>query len=104
MFWRREVLQDRRLDPDFAQRLALMSVPRARATFEPARSLNGHRVSATPKAARKRVDKVMANYRAALFDSAAIWDQLPVILAKLGLLAQPQYWIYRNRVKWRGSR
>ncbi|WP_337221809.1 hypothetical protein [Escherichia coli] len=46
----------------------------------------------------------MANYRAALFDSAAIWDQLPVILAKLGLLAQPQYWIYRNRVKWRGSR
>lgn len=104
MFWRREVLQDRWLDPDFAQRLVLMSVPRARATFEPATSLNGRLVSTAPKAARKRVDKVMANYRVALFDSAAIWDQLPVILAKLGLLAQPQYWIYRNRVKWRGSR
>ncbi|HCB24575.1 MAG TPA: hypothetical protein DEP74_07210, partial [Citrobacter freundii] len=92
------------LDPDFAQRLALRSVPRARATFEPARSLNSRLASTTPKAARKRVDRVMVNYRVTLFDSAVIWDQLPAILAKLGLLAQPQYWIYRNRVKWLESR
>lgn len=100
VFWRREMLLDHRLDPDFVQRLALMPVPRARATFEPARMLNGRKVSPTPEAARKRVDKAMADYRVTLFDARAIGEQLPAVLSTLGLLAQPQYWVYRHRVKW----
>lgn len=46
----------------------------------------------------------MKEYRVALFDAEAIWDQLPPVLAKLGILAQPQYWGYGNRQKWLESR
>lgn len=69
MFWRREVLRDRRLDPDFAA--AGVDAARARATFP--RESEWLQSQCNPKGCQKRVDKVMANYRAALFDSAAIW-------------------------------
>ncbi len=103
-FWRRDMLEDNRLDPDFVKLLGEMPVPAARAKFHPASQLNGKVVSATRKAAKKRVDKCMKEYSVPLFDTEAIWDQLPLVLETLGILAQPQYWELKHRLKWLKSR
>ncbi|MGN9650734.1 hypothetical protein [Klebsiella michiganensis] len=104
VIYRREMLEDKGLDPDFVKLLGEMPIPAARAKFKPASKLNGKVVSATKDAANKRVDKRMKKYRVALFDAETIWGQLPLVLAKLGILAQPQYWGYGNRQKWLKSR
>lgn len=103
-FYDRKLLQDGRLDPDFVQRLEHMPVPKARATFLPADILNGKAVSPSKKAAKKRVDKVMKEYRVELIDANAVWAYLPYVLKKLGILAQPKYWERDHRRKWLESR
>jgi hypothetical protein len=62
--------------------------------------LNGKVVSPTRKAALKRVTNVMKKHRVMLFDAEVIWQKLPLVIQKLGILDQPQYWSYRNRIKW----
>ncbi len=99
-FWHWDMLEDKGLDPHFAKLLREMPVPAARAKFRPASKLNGKAVSATRKAAKKRVDKRMKKYRVVLFDAKAIWDLLPLVLEKLGILAQPQHWELKHRQKW----
>ncbi|QWT40911.1 hypothetical protein [Dickeya dadantii] len=103
-FYDRKLLQDCRLDPDFVQRLERVPVPKARATFLPADTLNGKAVSPSKKAAKKRVDKVMKEYRVELFEAKAVWSHLPQVLEKLGILDQPQYWEFKHRLKWLESR
>ncbi|MCL6358132.1 hypothetical protein EXT68_22180 [Pectobacterium parmentieri] len=103
-FYDRKLLQDCRLDPDFVRRLEHMPVPKARATFSPADTLKGRAVSPSKKAAKKRVDKVMKEYRVELFDANTVWSHLPQVLEKLGILDQPQYWEFKQRLKWLESR
>lgn len=103
-FWHRDMLEDKGLDPDFVKLLEDMPVPAARAKFKPASKLNGKAVSATRKAAKKRVDKRMKKYRVPLFDAEAIWDRLPLVLDTLGILSQPQNWELKHRQKWLKSR
>jgi len=99
-FYDREIMKDSKLEPDFAKCLMKMPVPHARATFSPANVLNGKVVSPTRKAALKRVTNVMKKHRVMLFDAEVIWQKLPLVIQKLGILDQPQYWSYRNRIKW----
>ncbi|AYX11584.1 hypothetical protein [Yersinia pseudotuberculosis] len=103
-FYDRKLIKDRKLDPDFAKRLKRMTVPRARKTFRPASELNGRAVSPSKEAAKKRVDKVMKRYLVNLFDAEAIWHKLPLVVDKLGILGQPQYWQLDIRKKWLKSR
>lgn len=104
VLYRRDILEDKRLDPDFVKLLGEMPVPAARANFQPASKLNGKAVSSTQNAAKKRVDKRLKEYRVALFNAEAIWDRLPLVLAKLGILAEPQHWELKHRRKWLESR
>jgi hypothetical protein len=46
----------------------------------------------------------MKKYSVPLFDSEFIWSLLPLVLEKLGILAQPQYWELKHRLKWLKSR
>ncbi|WP_210517218.1 hypothetical protein [Pantoea ananatis] len=100
-FYDRNALTDPELETDFARLLRENApYPVARATYKPSAMLNGKPVSSTKKAADKRVDKVMSQHRVELFDSEAIWAMLPLVLEKLGILAQPQYWQPDLRQKW----
>ncbi|MGE1158820.1 hypothetical protein ACQJ0H_08485 [Pantoea agglomerans] len=93
------------IQPDFARLLGeYVPYPVARADYKPSKMLDGKRVSPTKKAADKRVDKLMKKYRVELFDSVAIWTLLPLVVEKLGILAQPQYWHSKHRQKWLQSR
>ncbi|MFJ5330602.1 hypothetical protein ACIPTT_08790 [Pectobacterium versatile] len=103
-FYDCKLMKDRKLDANFARRLKYMTVPRARKTFRPAREVNGRAVSPTKAAAKKRVDKVMKRYLVDLFDADAIWHKLPLVVEKLGILGQPQYWQLDIRKKWLKSR
>ncbi|WKZ93958.1 hypothetical protein P0E69_08825 [Chimaeribacter arupi] len=104
-FYHREALADPKLEPNFARLLReYVPYPVARAKYKPSETINGKQVSSTKKAADKRVDKLMARYRIQLFESETIWAMLPLVLDKLGILAQPQYWQYDLRLKWLQSR
>lgn len=100
-FYDRNALVDSELEPDFSRLLReYVPYPVARADYLPSASLNGKQVSPAKKAADKRVDKLMERYRVELFDSEAVWAMLPLVVAKLGILAQPQYWQFKHRQKW----
>ncbi|WP_313047251.1 hypothetical protein [Atlantibacter hermannii] len=100
-FYDRNALIDPELETGFARLLREnIPYPVARATYQPSAMLNGKPVSPTKKAADKRVDKVMSQHRVELFDSEAIWAMLPLVVEKLGILAQPQYWQSDLRQKW----
>ncbi|EIK4857306.1 TPA: hypothetical protein G9B13_000944 [Salmonella enterica] len=100
-FYDRNALVDSELEPDFSRLLReYVPYPVARADYQPSASLNGKQVSPAKKAADKRVDKLMERYRVELFDSEAVWAMLPLVVAKLGILAQPQYWQFKHRQKW----
>lgn len=100
-FYSRELREDKRLDPALAVLLDKgMSISQAFGEHKPSAVVNGNRVSSTKKQASKRFDRLLKKYRVQLFDAEAIWDQLPLVLAKLGILALPQYWEYGNRQKW----
>lgn len=104
-FYERDALADPMLEPKFARFLReYVPYPVARAKYKPSATINGKQVSSTKKAADKRVDKLMAHYRIQLFNSETIWAMLPLVLDKLGILAQPQYWQYNLRLKWLQSR
>lgn len=103
-FYDRKLMKDRKLDANFARCLKYMTVPGARKRFRPARKVNGRAVSPTKAAAKKRVDKVMKRYLVDLFDADAIWHKLPLVVEKLGILGQPQYWQLGIRKKWLKSR
>lgn len=104
-FYDRNALVDPGLEPDFARLLGeYVPYPVARADYKPSEMLNGKRVSPTKDAADKRVDKLMKQYRIELFDSESIWTLLPLVVEKLGILAQPQYWQFEHRQKWLQSR
>lgn len=100
-FYDRNALVDSELEPDFSRLLReYVPYPVARADYQPSATLNGKQVSSAKKAADKRVDKLMERYRVELFDSEAVWAMLPLVLEKLGILAQPQYWQFEHRQKW----
>lgn len=100
-FYDRNALTDPELETDFARLLREgIPYPVARATYQPSAVLNGKPVSPTKKAADKRVDKVMSQHRVELFDSESIWAMLPLVVEKLGILTQPQYWQPDLRQKW----
>lgn len=100
-FYDRNALVDSELEPDFSRLLReYVPYPVARADYQPSASLNGKQVSPAKKAADKRVDKLMERYRVELFDSEAVWAMLPLVVEKLGILAQPQYWQFEHRLKW----
>lgn len=104
-FYDRNALVDSELEPDFSRLLReYVPYPIARADYQPSAILNGKQVSPAKKAADKRVDKLMEHYRVELFDSEAIWAMLPLVVEKLGILAQPQYWQFKYRQKWLQSR
>ncbi|MGT3214587.1 hypothetical protein [Yersinia enterocolitica] len=104
-FYDRNALIDPGLEPDFARLLCeYVPYPVARADYKPSEMLNGKRVSPTKDAADKRVDKLMKQYLIELFDSESIWTLLPLVVEKLGILAQPQYWQFEHRQKWLQSR
>lgn len=100
-FYDRNALVDSELEPDFSRLLReYVPYPVARADYQPSATLNGKQVSSAKKAADKRVDKLMERYRVELFDSEAVWAMLPLVVEKLGVLAQPQYWQFEHRQKW----
>ncbi|HBY9714698.1 TPA: hypothetical protein MJA52_001623 [Klebsiella aerogenes] len=100
-FYDRNALVDSELEPDFSRLLReYVPYPVARADYQPSATLNGKQVSSAKKAANKRVDKLMERYRVELFDSEAVWAMLPLVVEKLGILAQPQYWQFKHRQKW----
>ncbi|EBH1514797.1 hypothetical protein CBX60_02785 [Salmonella enterica subsp. enterica serovar Pensacola] len=100
-FYDRNALVDSELEPDFSRLLReYVPYPVARADYQPSATLNGKQVSSAKKAADKRVDKLMERYRVELFDSEAVWAMLPLVVEKLGILAQPQYWQFEHRQKW----
>lgn len=101
----RELRKDKRLDPVLAVLLDKgMSITQAFDEHKPSTEVNGKSVSSARKQAGKRLGRLLKKYRVPLFDSEVIWDLLPLVLAKLGILAQPQLWELKHRLKWLTSR
>lgn len=100
-FYNIDLLEDKRLDPDLAILLdERMSIPQAWREHKPSPVVNGKSVSPDKKLAYKRFSRLLVRYEVELFDAEALWDKLPRVIERLGILGKPQYWKYKNRIKW----
>ncbi|EMB9093083.1 hypothetical protein ACRZEY_004954 [Klebsiella michiganensis] len=100
-FYSKQLREDKRLDPALASLLDKgMSIPQARDEYTPSPVVNRKSVSPDEKQANKRFSRLLPKYEAELFDTEALWDKLPEVIGLLGILGQPQYWKYKNRIKW----
>lgn len=95
---------DSRLPHAFRGLLRYQSVPRARRLFRQSDVPDWWRNFRSQKAALKCIDKVMKEHRVNVFDANSIWQRLPQVIDKLGILGQPQYWQLDIRKKWLKSR
>lgn len=101
----RGLRKDKLLDPAFAALLDKgMSISQAFSEHKPSAMVNGQSVSPTKKQASKRLFRLLVKYKVELFDANVLWNKLPLVTDKLGILAQPQYWAFKHRKKWLESR
>lgn len=61
--------------------------------------LTGNLSAQLKKQAKKRFNRLLVKYEVELFDAEALWDKLPEVIERLGILGKPQYWKYENRIK-----
>ncbi|EAB9500316.1 hypothetical protein DL160_10050 [Salmonella enterica subsp. enterica serovar Typhimurium] len=100
-FYSKQLREDKRLDPALASLLDKgMSIPQAWRGHKPSPFVNGKSVSPDKKQANKRFSRLLVKYEVELFDAEALWDKLPRVIERLGILGKPQYWKYENRIKW----
>lgn len=100
-FYNKQLREDKRLDPALASLLDKgMSIPHAWRKHVPSSVVNGESVSTAKKQAKKRFNRLLVKYEVELFDAEALWDKLPEVIERLGILGKPQYWKHKNRIKW----
>lgn len=99
-FYCNELREDKRLDPALASLLDKgMSIPQAWRKHVPSSVVNGESVSTAKKQAKKRFNRLLVKYEVELFNVEELWDDLPEVIERLGILGKPQYWQYENRIK-----
>lgn len=99
-FYSKQLREDKRLDPALANLLDKgMSIPQAWRKHVPSSVVNGESVSTAKKQAKKRFNRLLVKYEVELFDAEALWDKLPEVIERLGILGKPQYWKHKNRIK-----
>ncbi|ECC8923449.1 hypothetical protein DUQ00_10185 [Salmonella bongori] len=100
-FYNTALREDKRLDPAFVALLDMgMGIPQARSGYKPSSVINGKAVSTNKKQALKRLERLLLKYQEELFDADKLWDKLPELISKLGIIGQPQYWSKKPRDKW----
>ncbi|ECC4148242.1 hypothetical protein C0Z23_21940 [Salmonella enterica] len=100
-FYSKQLREDKRLDPALASLLDKgMSISQAWSGHKQSPVVNGKSVSPDKKRAYKRFSRLLVRYEVELFDAEALWDKLPEVIERLGMLGKPQYWKYENRIKW----
>lgn len=100
-FYSKQLREDKRLDPALARLLDKgMSIPQAWRKHVLSSVVNGESVSTAKKQAKKRFNRLLVKYEVELFDAEALWDKLPEVIGRLGILGKPQYWKHKNRIKW----
>ncbi len=99
-FYSKQLREDKRLDPALASLLDKgMSIPQAWRKHAPSSVVNGESVSTAKKQAKKRFNRLLVKYEVELFDAEALWDKLPEVIERLGILGKPQCWKYEKSHK-----
>lgn len=62
--------------------------------------INGKSVSPDKKQAYKRFSRLLVRYEVELFDAEALWDNLPEVIKRLGILGKSALWQLDIRKKW----
>lgn len=100
-FYSKQLREDKRLDPALASLLDKgMSIPQARDEHTPSPVVNGKSVSPDKKQAKKRFNRLLVKYEVELFDAEALWDKLPEVIERLGILGKSALWQLDIRKKW----
>lgn len=86
---KRELILDWRLPMEFRKAIEKVTIVQA------LNQLSGSEKEKRSK--RRKINRVLADYEWPLFDHEAVWNGWSGCLAKLGILAQPQYWSRKNR-------
>ncbi|EBR9313881.1 hypothetical protein D4F06_15820 [Salmonella enterica subsp. enterica serovar Muenchen] len=100
-FYSKQLREDKRLDPVLASLLDKgMSIPQAWRGHTPSPVVNGEPVSTVKKQAKKRFNRLLVKYEVELFDAEALWDKLPEVIERLGILGKSALWQLDIRKKW----
>ncbi|EDQ6205880.1 hypothetical protein HX70_001250 [Salmonella enterica subsp. enterica] len=100
-FYSKQLREDKRLDPVLASLLDKgMSIPQAWRGHTPSPVVNGEPVSTVKKQAKKHFNRLLVKYEVELFDAEALWDKLPEVIERLGILGKSALWQLDIRKKW----
>ncbi|EBQ8802801.1 hypothetical protein LD86_00935 [Salmonella enterica subsp. enterica] len=102
-FYSKQLREDKWLDPALASLLDQgMSIPQAWREYTPSPVVHGEFVSTAKKQAKKRFNRLLVKYEVELFDAEALWDKMPEVIERLGMLGKPALWQLDIRKKKNG--
>lgn len=96
-FYDKAFLKDPKLDLKFVDALNTMVMPVAMEKHKVSRVVNGVKVSTSREAAKKRIRKLRDKYRVEVFNADKVWEELPWLIEKLGILGYPPRWEKKQR-------